>query len=106
MFTYLSKQFWQQAAERAVKTSIQIFVALLSAGGFGLLNAPWASALSTAAMAAVLSLLTSLASEPFGPRQTPDVVSARAPRPTETVQVRASATQVPIWSGPGAASAT
>ena len=96
MFTYLSKQFWQQAAERALKTAIQVFVALLSAGNFGLLNAPWSSALSTAAMAALLSLLTSLASEPFGPRQTPDVVTVRAARRTETVKACAPATQVPV----------
>jgi hypothetical protein len=66
-----SKKFWQQSAERAAKTFLQVFCTLLGANQFSILNAPWITALSTAAMAAVLSLLTSLASEPVGERQTP-----------------------------------
>jgi hypothetical protein len=94
MFTYFGKQFWQQAIERAVKTSIQVFVALLSAGNFGLLDAPWSSALSTAAMAALLSVLTSVGSEPFGARQSPSVVSAPAPNLPDTVGLREPSVRV------------
>ena len=88
MFTNFGKQFWQQAIERAVKTSIQVFVALLSAGNFGLLDAPWSAAFSTAALAALLSVLTSVGSEPFGQRQSPSVVVAAAPNLPEVVDVR------------------
>jgi hypothetical protein len=75
MFTNLGKLFWKQAAERAVKTAIQVFVALLSVGNIGILDAPWSAALSTAAMAAFLSVLTSVISEPVGHRQTPSVIT-------------------------------
>jgi hypothetical protein len=53
IFTYLSQAFWKHAIERAVRTGIQVFVALLSAGNFGLSSAPWASPLSTAAFTPV-----------------------------------------------------
>ncbi|MGH8921082.1 MAG: holin [Actinomycetes bacterium] len=75
MYTYL---FWQQAFERAVKTFAQTLVALFSAGGIGLFNAPWTTSLSAAGMAALLSLLTSMASEPWGTRSSPSLVQPAA----------------------------
>jgi hypothetical protein len=74
MFINLGAQFWNQAGERAVKTAIQVFVAVLSVGHVGIFNAPWTTAFSTAAMAALLSVLTSLVSEPVGQRRTPSIV--------------------------------
>ncbi len=53
--------------ERALKTFAQALLAVLGAGSFGLLDAPWLPALSTAGMAAVLSVLTSIAGAGFGP---------------------------------------
>lgn len=76
MFTYL---FWRFALERATKTFAQTLAALFGASGIGLLNAPWGVALSAAGMAAVLSVLTSMGSEPLGQRHTPSLVhSAQA----------------------------
>jgi hypothetical protein len=95
VFTNLSRTFWKGAVERAVKTAIQVFVALLSAGNFGLLSAPWSSALSTAGMAALLSLLTSVISEPVGQRQSPSVVAS-------TPAGQPSAEGVPHRDGPRA----
>jgi len=77
MFTNLGPLFWKEAGERAVKTAIQVFVALLSVGSVGVLDAPWRAALSTAAMAALLSVLTSVISEPVGQRHTPSVLIIR-----------------------------
>ncbi|MGH3991235.1 MAG: holin [Pseudonocardiaceae bacterium] len=71
MFTY---RFWRQASERAIKTFLQTLVALLSVNGIGLFDAPWSTALSAAGMAALLSLLTSMASEPLGERENPSLV--------------------------------
>ncbi|MFN2495776.1 MAG: holin [Pseudonocardiaceae bacterium] len=71
MFTYL---FWRLAFERAFKTFLQTLVALLSINGIGLLDAPWPTALSAAGMAALLSLLTSMASEPLGERNNPSLL--------------------------------
>lgn len=72
MFT---SRFWQLAGERALKTFAQSLVAILSATGVGLLTTPWTTALSTAAMAALLSALTSMASAPVGEPDTPNLLS-------------------------------
>lgn len=76
MFSYM---FWRSALERAVKTFAQTLVALFSANGIGLLNAPWGMALSAAGMAALLSVLTSVASEQVGERGTPSLVPSGPP---------------------------
>lgn len=54
--------FWKAAFERAVKTFAQALVAVMTADGFGLLDADWTARLSAAGLAAVLSLLSSVAS--------------------------------------------
>lgn len=56
---------WFKAAGiRAIKTFAQSMVSILGASEIGLLEANWTAALSVAAMAAVLSLLTSVAGLP------------------------------------------
>ncbi|WP_199441987.1 holin [Umezawaea beigongshangensis] len=77
--------FWRAALERAVKTFAQTLAAVLGAGGLGLLTAPWSTALSTAGLAALLSLLTSIGSEPVGQ---PDSPSVLAPRPAPPVRAQ------------------
>lgn len=57
LFTLL---FWRVALERVLKTVAQAAGALLVANGTGLLETDWASALSVAGMAGVISLLTSV----------------------------------------------
>lgn len=86
MFKY---RFWQLAGERAVKTFAQSLVAILSATSIGLLTAPWTMALSTAGMAAVLSVLTSMASAPVGEPNTPNLLP-HAPSPAPTSPAPAS----------------
>jgi hypothetical protein len=71
MFT---SRFWQLTAERAVKTFAQSLVAIFSAAGVGLLTAPWPTALSTAGMATVLSVLTSMASTRVGEPDSPSLL--------------------------------
>jgi serine acetyltransferase len=53
-------------AERATKTFFQTLLALLGTDAVGLLTADWGQALSVAAAAAVLSIITSLSSAGFG----------------------------------------
>lgn len=59
MFT---RPYLTAVLERAVKTFAQTLAALLLADGTGLLDTAWTSVLSVAGMAAVLSVLTSIAS--------------------------------------------
>ena len=72
MFT---RTFWVFAGERALKTFFQTLVAVLGVGGIGLFQAPWLTALSTAGMAAVVSVLTSLGSAPVGKVGDPSLVN-------------------------------
>lgn len=72
MFTY---RFWQLAGERAIKTFAQSLVAIFSAAGVGLLTASWTTALSTAGMATLLSVLTSIASTQVGSPNSPSLLS-------------------------------
>ncbi|MFC0547037.1 holin [Kutzneria chonburiensis] len=76
----LSKLFWLQSLDRAVRTFAQTLVAVLGANGVGLLDAPWPAALSAAGMAAVLSVLTSVAASNAGTPGTPDLLKAPAPK--------------------------
>jgi hypothetical protein len=64
MNTYTA--FAVATAERAVKTFCQSLVALLLADGTDLLDTAWVDRLSVAGMAAVISVLTSVASAPVG----------------------------------------
>lgn len=52
--------------ERAVKTAAQSAVALVSAGGLGVLDVDWGQVASVSGLAAIVSVLTSVASSGFG----------------------------------------
>jgi hypothetical protein len=70
-----SRKFWQQAAERSIKTAAQTAATLLAAGpgasalGVDLLTIDWQTLGSLTASMALLSLLTSIASAGVGPEK-------------------------------------
>jgi hypothetical protein len=64
MSRLLSAAWWSAAGTRAVKTAAQTAVALVGTGALGLLDVDWQAVGSGAGLAAVLSLLTSLAGLP------------------------------------------
>jgi hypothetical protein len=70
--------FWKATAERAVKSFAQSLLAILSASSLGLLDVDWVTCLSTAGMATVLSLLSSIASSRVGPVGDPSAVPTPA----------------------------
>ena len=59
-------QFWAATLERAVKTAAQVAAALIGTGAVGVTELDWAQIGSVAATAAVVSVLTSLASDRIG----------------------------------------
>lgn len=63
--------------ERAVKTVAQSLVALFAATQADILSADWRAVLATAGTAGLLSVLTSVASMPFGPPDSPSLVEAK-----------------------------
>lgn len=60
----MNKNFWKAALIRAIKTFAQAMVAQIGAGSVGIVAFDWVGALSVSAMAAVLSIFTSLAGLP------------------------------------------
>lgn len=80
MFTWV---FWKQALERALKTFAQAVVALLTSDQvLGILDVNWGDVAQVGALAAVLSLLTSVVSAPVGPdRNSPSLVDTPPPGP-------------------------
>mgnify|MGYP003408735288 FL=1 len=67
--------FWRQTAERAVKTAAQAGAAFFVVGSTGVADVDWATVGGVAGAAAVASVLTSLASAPFGPADSPSLVA-------------------------------
>ena len=69
----LNANFWKGAAERAIKTFLQTFVAVVIAGlgadavgvSAGLLDVSWLDALSVSALATILSVATSAGNADF-----------------------------------------
>lgn len=57
----MSLAYWKLLGERALVAFSATLGALLTAGGTGLLDAPWQQSLSTAGMAALLAVLASVA---------------------------------------------
>ncbi|GAB3678276.1 holin [Angustibacter aerolatus] len=64
--SFLTRAFVTATVERAVKTFAQSLAALLAASGAGLLAVPWLTTLSVAGTAAVVSVLSSVASSGVG----------------------------------------
>lgn len=64
MSNLTSVKWWQCAGVRALKTFAQSAVSLLGVGSVGLLDIDWVGVLSASALAAIISILTSLAGLP------------------------------------------
>lgn len=71
----LSKTFWKDLGERAIKTFAQTLLAVLAVG-VPVWEMEWVSALGIAAGATVLSVLTSIASASTGNHDTASLVTA------------------------------
>jgi hypothetical protein len=70
-----SALFWRGAAERAVKTAAQVLLVYLGADMVNAFSVHWDRAAGIAAGAALVSVLTSLASSQIGERKgTPSLV--------------------------------
>lgn len=59
--TIFTRAFWLYAGERSIKTLVQVLAAgLVATGVTGILDVAWVPLLSTAALAGILSVCTSL----------------------------------------------
>lgn len=67
MSALTSKKFWADALERSIKTIAQAMVALLTASDvLGLFDIDWITLISVSGLAALVSVLTSIASAQVG----------------------------------------
>jgi len=79
----MNRQFLTDLAERAAKTFAQALIAVLTVQGVsGVLDVNWGRALSVAALATVVSVLTSVASLNLGNSGTASATDAVEPVPT------------------------
>lgn len=60
--TLLDRHFWMDAVERMVKTVCEVALALIGTGMVGIMDVDWLNLLSVCVMAALVSILTSVAS--------------------------------------------
>ena len=58
----LDKHFWMDAFERMVKTVCEVALALIGTGMVGIMDVDWPDLLSVCVMAALVSVLSSIAS--------------------------------------------
>lgn len=73
MSALATRSFWASAAERAVKTTAQALIGAIGAAAtFD--SVSWDVAGGTAALATLLSLLSSIVSAPVGPDDSPSLV--------------------------------
>lgn len=76
-----SQAFWRGALERALKSALQVLLIVGGADGLDLLSLDWKATAAAVAAAAVLSLVTSVVSSPFGAEQgTASLVDEAPPR--------------------------
>lgn len=75
--------FWADTFERAVRTAAQAALGVIGAEQLGLLDVDWSVAGSVAGLAAVVSLLTSVAAGGTGDVATAGFVTASADRPRQ-----------------------
>ena len=66
MFTI---KFWKDAAERAIRTAAQALIALWATDVSGVLAVDWVQAGSVSALAALMSVLMSIAATGVGDRE-------------------------------------
>ena len=79
------KLFWIAAGERAVKTFAQSLVALFAAG-VTILNIDWQQGLAVAATAALVSVLTSIASVRLGEFEGPSLAGEAVVEPVFEIE--------------------
>jgi hypothetical protein len=72
----MTKQFWQDLAERAGKTFVQSLLAVVGVQGVTVLDVDWATAAAVGGTATLVSVLTSLLSFTFGNTGTASATSA------------------------------
>ena len=78
-----NRRFWIDAGERAVRTFAQALVAVLAAGFVVTDGAAWTQALLSAVLAALVSVLTSIAASGVGEQGSPSLLPEAQTEPVD-----------------------
>ena len=78
-----TREFWLQAAERAVRTFAQALLGALTAGLVVTDSAQWKAALIAAAVAAFASVLTSVVASGVGDKNDPSLIARPQTEPVD-----------------------
>lgn len=70
----MTLSFWKQALERAIKTAAQAALAFFVVGQTIFAEIDWAVVGGGVLVAFIASVLTSIVSSPFGPKDSPSLV--------------------------------
>lgn len=89
------QKFWESAAERAIKTFAQVFVTFVGSDVIGIYDIDFSTGFSTALGAALLSVLTSLASARMGKNPGPSLTAESTHPETVTIEI-----EVPVEKSP------
>jgi len=65
-----SRKFWEDAAERTIRTMAQALLALMGTDALGIVGLDWPQMLSVAAGAGIMSLLTAIVATGIGDKGT------------------------------------
>ena len=76
-----SLNFWRQAVERAVKTAAQTLAVVFTADQISLVTADWKAIGAMVGTAALLSILTSIATSGLGESDSPSAVAIESAPP-------------------------
>ena len=87
MSNLITTRFWLASVERAIKTWAQVVASMLVGNGTSIITVDWLQILAVSGTAAVVSLLTSVASAGIGPQgpSLTDETIAEPPGPLPTV---------------------
>ena len=72
-----SRKFWEDAAERTIRTMAQALLALMGTDALGIVGLDWAQMLSVAGGAGIMSLLTAIVATGIGDKGTAQLLKEK-----------------------------
>jgi hypothetical protein len=72
-----TRKFWEDAAERTIRTMAQALLALMGTDALGIVGLDWAQMLSVAAGAGIMSLLTAIVATGIGDKGTAQLLKGK-----------------------------
>ena len=72
-----TRKFWEDTAERTIRTMAQALLALMGTDALGIVGLEWAQMLSVAAGAGIMSILTAIVATGIGDKATAQLLKEK-----------------------------